>query len=46
LISFGASAWKLAAREQFIGWNEAQRRRNLQFVINNALCSAKIASCG
>ena len=36
LISFGASAWKLAAREQFIGWNEAQRRRNLQLVINNA----------
>jgi hypothetical protein len=35
-ISFGASAWKLAARERFIGWNEAQRRRNLQLVINNA----------
>ena len=36
LISFGASAWKLAACEQFIGWNEAQRQRNLQLVINNA----------
>jgi hypothetical protein len=36
LISFGASAWKLAAREQFIGWNEEQRRRNLPLVINNA----------
>jgi hypothetical protein len=36
LISFGASAWKLAAREHFIGWNEAQRQRNLQLVINNA----------
>jgi hypothetical protein len=36
LISFGASAWKLAAREQFIGWNDAQRRRNLPLVINNA----------
>ena len=36
LISFGAGAWKLAARERFIGWDEAQRRRNLQFVINNA----------
>jgi hypothetical protein len=35
-ISFGASAWKLAARERIIGWNEAQRRRNLQLVINNA----------
>jgi hypothetical protein len=36
LISFGASAWKLAARERFIGWDEDQRRRNLQLVINNA----------
>lgn len=36
LLSFGASAWKLAAREQFIGWGEAQRRRNLQLVVNNA----------
>jgi hypothetical protein len=36
LISFGASAWKLAARERFIGWNEEQRRRNLPLVINNA----------
>ncbi|MGH6826625.1 DUF4338 domain-containing protein [Methyloceanibacter sp.] len=35
-ISFGASAWKLAARERFIGWDEAQRQRNLQLVINNA----------
>jgi Druantia protein DruA len=35
-ISFGASAWKLAARERFVGWDEAQRRRNLQLVINNA----------
>ena len=36
LISFGASAWKLAARELFIGWNDPQRRRNLPLVINNA----------
>jgi Domain of unknown function (DUF4338) len=36
LISFGASAWKLAARERFIGWDESQRQRNLQLVINNA----------
>ena len=35
-ISFGASAWKLAARERFIGWDESQRQRNLQLVINNA----------
>jgi hypothetical protein len=36
LISFGASAWKLAARERFLGWNDEQRRRNLPLVINNA----------
>ena len=36
LLSFGASAWKLAARESFIGWQEPQRRRNLQLVVNNA----------
>lgn len=36
LLSFGASAWKLAAREQFIGWGEPQRQRNLQLVVNNA----------
>jgi hypothetical protein len=36
LISFGASAWKLAARERFIGWDDQQRRRNLQLVVNNA----------
>jgi hypothetical protein len=36
LLSFGASAWKLAARERFIGWQEPQRRRNLQRVVNNA----------
>ena len=36
LLGFGASAWKLAARERFIGWQEPQRRRNLQRVVNNA----------
>ena len=36
LLSFGASAWKLAARERFIGWSELQRNRNLQLVVNNA----------
>ncbi|WP_300337820.1 Druantia anti-phage system protein DruA [Accumulibacter sp.] len=29
------SAWKLAPRDHFIGWDEVQRLRNLQFV-NNA----------
>lgn len=36
MLSFGASAWKLAARERFIGWQEAERSRNLQLVVNNA----------
>ena len=36
LLSFGASAWKLADRERFIGWSEAQRSKNLQLVVNNA----------
>lgn len=35
LIGFGASAWKLAARERFIGWNTEQRRRNLPLIVNN-----------
>lgn len=36
LLSFGASAWRLAARERFIGWQEPQRLKNLQLVVNNA----------
>ena len=36
LLSFGASAWKLAGRESFIGWAEHQRLKNLQLVVNNA----------
>ena len=35
LLSFGASAWKLGPREQFIGWPESQRLKNLQLVVNN-----------
>jgi hypothetical protein len=36
LLSFGASAWKLASRERFIGWQDPHRRKNLQLVVNNA----------
>ena len=35
-ISFGASAYKLRARDNLIGWGEAQRQRNLQLVVSNA----------
>ena len=36
LLSFGASAWKLAARDTFIGWQDHQRRKNLHLMVNNA----------
>jgi hypothetical protein len=36
LLSFGASAWKLADRDRFIAWDEAGRQKNLQLVVNNA----------
>ena len=36
LLSFGASAWKLAARDRFIGWAEPERQNNLQLIVNNA----------
>lgn len=36
LLSFGASAWKLRGRDQFIGWQQPERLRNLQMVVNNA----------
>jgi hypothetical protein len=35
LLSFGASAWRLAARERFIGWQEDQLQRTLVLVVNN-----------
>ncbi len=36
LLSFGASAWKLAGRDSYIGWQHDQRLKNLQLVVNNA----------
>ncbi len=36
LLGFGASAWKLADRERFIGWSHEQRQRNLPLVVNNS----------
>jgi len=35
-LGFGASAWKVAPRDRFIGWTHEQRILNLQFVVNNA----------
>lgn len=36
LLGFGASAWKVAPRDQFIGWTHEQRRKRLHLVVNNA----------
>ena len=35
-LGFGASAWKIKPRDQFIGWTADQRQRNLHLVVNNA----------
>lgn len=36
LLGFGASAWQVAPRDQFIGWSHEQRKKNLHLVVNNA----------
>ena len=37
LLSFGASAWTLAGRDNFIGWHTRQRlKKNLHRVVNHA----------
>jgi hypothetical protein len=28
-------AWKIGVRDKWIGWSDEQRRRNLQFIVNN-----------
>ncbi|MHC4178288.1 MAG: DUF4338 domain-containing protein [Planctomycetota bacterium] len=35
-LGFGASAWKVAPRDRWIGWSAEERRRNLHLVVNNA----------
>jgi hypothetical protein len=35
-ISFGASAWKVAARDRYIGWSPIVRERKLHLVVNNS----------
>jgi hypothetical protein len=35
-LGFGASAWKVAPRDRFIGWTDEQRKRNLHLVVGNA----------
>jgi hypothetical protein len=36
VLGFGASAWKAAPRDRWIGWSEAQRKAGLHLVVNNA----------
>ncbi len=36
LLGFGASAWRVAPRDRFIGWKADQRQQNLQLIVNNA----------
>jgi hypothetical protein len=35
-MGWSAAAWKTSPRDQFIGWAQAQREKNLEKVINNA----------
>ena len=34
-LLFGAAAWKVHPRDQFVGWDAASRQRNLQRITNN-----------
>jgi hypothetical protein len=35
-LQFSSPAWTMAPRDVWIGWNAAQRKRNLQFVVSNS----------
>lgn len=35
-LQFSSPAWKMAVRDRWIGWTDAQRRQNLQYIINNS----------
>lgn len=35
-LGFSAAAWKVAARDSFIGWTPDERTTHLHFVVNNA----------
>jgi hypothetical protein len=34
-LLWSSPAWKMAARDQWIGWNAEQRAHNLQWIVNN-----------
>ncbi len=35
-IQWSSPAWKMAARDRWIGWNDQQRKRNLQCIVNQS----------
>ncbi len=35
-LQFSSPAWKMAARDRWIGWSDEQRKDNLQKIINNS----------
>ncbi|MBW1699128.1 MAG: DUF4338 domain-containing protein [Deltaproteobacteria bacterium] len=35
-LQFSSAAWKMAARDRWIGWSDEQRRGNLQKIVNNS----------
>lgn len=35
-LQFSSPAWKMRPRDRWIGWNDEQRERNLQRIINNS----------
>jgi hypothetical protein len=35
-LGWTSAAWKLAARDRWIGWSEAQRRQALPYIVNNS----------
>lgn len=35
-LGFGAAAWKVAPRDNWIGWTHQQRTQNLHLIVNNA----------
>jgi hypothetical protein len=45
-LCFAGAAWRVEARDHWIGWNDEQRERNLRYVVNNTrfVVFPKIAS--
>jgi len=35
-LGWTSAAWKMAVRDRWIGWPEAQRRQNLPYIVNNS----------